>query len=103
MKPLDLRESKALATSSEKTGLLVSKFQGTLTYVLVILDTKKQEEHFIAYQRDLVTCEVGKSNHTLPHPNFSNLRFLGQSLIDYEVVDNWCVLFLIPRISPFPG
>jgi len=65
------------------------QFRGEEYWTMVILDAKAGKEWFVAYQVDLVTCFDGPTNHTLPHPNFQNARYVGKSMIDYEVCDHW--------------
>jgi len=54
-----------------------------------IIDVKSQQEWFVAYQESLTACWTGKTNITLPHPNFSRVRYIGKAEIDHRVVDRW--------------
>jgi len=54
-----------------------------------IIDAKAQTQWFVAFQESLVICETGKTNVTLPHPNFNNIRFIGKNTINFRVVDHW--------------
>jgi len=53
------------------------------------LDTVLSIQWFVVYQPGLVICNVGKTNRTLPHPNFANARYVGKAEINYRVVDHW--------------
>eukprot|EP01127_Copromyxa_protea_P007026 TRINITY_DN16965_c0_g1_i1.p1 TRINITY_DN16965_c0_g1~~TRINITY_DN16965_c0_g1_i1.p1 ORF type:complete len:205 (-),score=33.99 TRINITY_DN16965_c0_g1_i1:61-675(-) len=64
-------------------------FFGEQYWTTVIVDHKAGKESFIVYQPDLVSCVVGPANHTTPHPDFSKAVFVGKSLIDYQLVNNW--------------
>jgi len=65
------------------------RFGGEFFLTERILDTKLNKDWFVAYQRDLVTCWVGATNRTLPHPNFNNIRYIGKAEIDHRVVNHW--------------
>jgi len=54
-----------------------------------ILDTALEKQWFVVHQPGLVICYVGKTNRTLPHPNFANIRFIGKTVINYRVADQW--------------
>lgn len=40
-------------------------------------------------QRDLVSCFVRALSNPLPKPEFANLTYVGESLIDYVPVYHW--------------
>jgi len=54
-----------------------------------IVDTKAKAEQFVIHQGSLILCFFGATNRTLPHPNLSNLVFIGKAEIDYRVVNLW--------------
>jgi len=62
---------------------------GELYWTETLLDTTLAKEWFVVHQPGLVICYVGKTNRTLPHPDFTQARFVGKAEINYRVVDHW--------------
>eukprot|EP01120_Amphizonella_sp_Union-15-10_P001649 TRINITY_DN117_c0_g1_i4.p1 TRINITY_DN117_c0_g1~~TRINITY_DN117_c0_g1_i4.p1 ORF type:complete len:199 (-),score=33.25 TRINITY_DN117_c0_g1_i4:114-710(-) len=54
-----------------------------------IFDHTIQREWTIYYQRGSSACFYRSINTTLPKPNFSNVVYVGQSLVNYEPVYHW--------------
>jgi len=43
----------------------------------------------VIHQEGLTTCYVGTYNHSLPHPNLDNIRYVGKAEIGYRQVNHW--------------
>jgi len=65
------------------------EFLGEMYWTSTVLNTMTMREYFIIYQGSLVQCYERASNHTIPHPNFANARFIGKAEIEYNRVDHW--------------
>eukprot|EP01120_Amphizonella_sp_Union-15-10_P005978 TRINITY_DN184_c0_g2_i3.p1 TRINITY_DN184_c0_g2~~TRINITY_DN184_c0_g2_i3.p1 ORF type:complete len:200 (-),score=27.82 TRINITY_DN184_c0_g2_i3:45-644(-) len=54
-----------------------------------IFDHNIQREYTVYLQRGSSVCFYRSINTTLPKPNFANVNYIGQSLINYEPVYHW--------------
>jgi len=65
------------------------RFHEEFFWTTTIIDSTAQKEWFVIHQEGLTTCYVGTYNHSLPHPNWDNIRFVGKAEINYRPVNHW--------------
>eukprot|EP01089_Gocevia_fonbrunei_P011498 TRINITY_DN2486_c0_g1_i1.p2 TRINITY_DN2486_c0_g1~~TRINITY_DN2486_c0_g1_i1.p2 ORF type:complete len:200 (-),score=34.72 TRINITY_DN2486_c0_g1_i1:3-602(-) len=67
----------------------IVRWQDEPYFSKVIFDHTTQEETTIFHQEDQVACYVSAINSSMPHPAFTNVKFIGEALIDYVPVYHW--------------
>jgi len=55
----------------------------------IIFDHSSQIEYDIFFQPGLAVCFTNALNHSIPHPSFSGVTYLGKAIINYVPVYHW--------------
>jgi len=55
----------------------------------IIFDHSSQIEYDIFFQPGVVVCFTNALNHSIPHPTFAGVTYLGKAIINYVPVYHW--------------
>ena len=67
----------------------IVQFRGETWWANFIADHSTEVETALFFQQNTAICVQGAINGTLPKPNFTNLKYMGVAIVDYEVVNHW--------------
>eukprot|EP01087_Luapelamoeba_hula_P009016 TRINITY_DN229_c0_g1_i1.p1 TRINITY_DN229_c0_g1~~TRINITY_DN229_c0_g1_i1.p1 ORF type:complete len:199 (-),score=24.61 TRINITY_DN229_c0_g1_i1:100-696(-) len=67
----------------------ISQWHDEYYYAERIFDHAKGTEYAIFFQPGTVNCFTRPINTTMPQPNFSNLRYIGNATVGYQPAFHW--------------
>eukprot|EP01092_Planopodium_desertum_P013974 TRINITY_DN68_c0_g1_i1.p1 TRINITY_DN68_c0_g1~~TRINITY_DN68_c0_g1_i1.p1 ORF type:complete len:196 (-),score=57.19 TRINITY_DN68_c0_g1_i1:85-672(-) len=67
----------------------LTAWKGQFYYATRIFDHNKDIQDDVYFQTDSVVCIQHPLNHTIPDPDFSQFKFVGNAIVDYVVTNFW--------------
>jgi hypothetical protein len=58
-------------------------------YAEMIRDFANDRQYDIFYQNEYASCFTHPMNGTVPHPDFTQYRFIGNAIVQYDAVYHW--------------